>query len=213
MTEREWQLCNDPDVMLEWLLLRKLLNGKASERKLRLLACAACRQQWGCFLEHSKRVIEVVERYTEDQATHEEVRHSLVAFLDEDGYPRNPTLDSDEDLAWRVAARSFGRMQVQDVLGQLHHVKRQAQAQLVREIFGNPLRPARVRKAWLRWNDRVIPTLAQQMYQEREYEQMPVLGDALEDAGCTDAGMLQHCRQPGKHVRGCWVVDLILNKQ
>jgi hypothetical protein len=46
----------------------------------------------------------------------------------------------------------------------------------------------------------------------RAFNRMPILGDALEEAGCTNPDILNHCRQPGEHVRGCWVVDLVLSK-
>ena len=55
--------------------------------------------------------------------------------------------------------------------------------------------------------------LAQAIYEERRFGDLPVLADALEEAGCTDADILSHCRGPGPHVRGCWVVDLLLGKQ
>jgi hypothetical protein len=55
--------------------------------------------------------------------------------------------------------------------------------------------------------------LAQTIYDQRAFDQMSNLADALEDAGCTDAAILDHCRSPGPHVRGCWVVDLLLDKQ
>ena len=54
--------------------------------------------------------------------------------------------------------------------------------------------------------------LAGAIYDERAFDRLPVLGDALEDAGCADAAILAHCRGPGEHVRGCWVVDLLLGK-
>ena len=54
--------------------------------------------------------------------------------------------------------------------------------------------------------------LAQGIYDDLEGERMPVLGDALEEAGCEDEVILEHCRQPGTHVRGCWVLDLVLGK-
>jgi hypothetical protein len=54
--------------------------------------------------------------------------------------------------------------------------------------------------------------MAQNIYQDRTFENLPLLADALEDAGCTDAAILSHCRKPGVHVRGCWAVDLLLGK-
>lgn len=62
------------------------------------------------------------------------------------------------------------------------------------------------------WHNRLIPAMAQAIYDERRYEDMPILADALEDAGCTNAEILNHCRQPGDHWRGCWVLDTILGK-
>jgi hypothetical protein len=54
--------------------------------------------------------------------------------------------------------------------------------------------------------------MAQAIYNERGFDRLPILGDALEDAGCTDRDILDHCRGPGPHVRGCWAVDLLLGK-
>jgi hypothetical protein len=66
--------------------------------------------------------------------------------------------------------------------------------------------------AWLLWSHGTIPAIARRIYDERAFHDLPILADALEDAGCTDADILTHCRQPGEHVRGCWVVDLILGQ-
>ena len=55
--------------------------------------------------------------------------------------------------------------------------------------------------------------MAEAIYEERTFEQLPILTDALEDAGCNNSDILNHCRQPGVHVRGCWVVDLLLGKE
>jgi hypothetical protein len=90
--------------------------------------------------------------------------------------------------------------------------ERHVQAALIREIFGNPFRPPAVDPAWLRWNDGTVPRLARVIYDERSFETLPVLADALEDAGCTDVALLQHCRSGAVHVRGCWAVDAILGK-
>jgi hypothetical protein len=88
-----------------------------------------------------------------------------------------------------------------------------AQARLLRCIFGNPFRLVKLDPTWVVWNSGTISALAQAIYEERTFDWMPLLGDALEDAGCTDATILDHCRGPGPHARGCWVVDLLLGKK
>jgi hypothetical protein len=86
-----------------------------------------------------------------------------------------------------------------------------AQVALVRDIFGNPFRPAAFDPAW-RTSDALL--LARGIYEERAFDRMPILADALQDAGCTNEDVLSHCRDPQQvHVRGCWVVDLVLGKE
>ena len=88
-----------------------------------------------------------------------------------------------------------------------------AQARLVRCVFGNPFRSVTVDSAWLAWEGGTARTLAQAINGERAFDRLPVLADALEDAGCADAGLLGHLRGPGPHSRGCWAVDLLLGKE
>ena len=109
-----------------------------------------------------------------------------------------------------VCARNLGDGPDWD-LG-LFRVERRAQAELVHDIFGNPFRPATIDPKWLAWNDGTVPKLAQTIYDDRRFDLLPILADALEEAGCDDAGILAHCRGTGPHARGCWVVDLILGK-
>ena len=66
---------------------------------------------------------------------------------------------------------------------------------------------------WLAWNECTIPKLVQAISAHHAFDRLPVLADALEDAGCTDRAVLDHLRGPGPHVRGCWVLDLLLGKQ
>jgi hypothetical protein len=84
-----------------------------------------------------------------------------------------------------------------------------AQADLVRDIFGNPFRPVSFSPEW---RTSTAVALARQMYESRDFGAMPILADALQDAGCDSEEVLNHCRGPGPHVRGCWVVDLVLGK-
>jgi hypothetical protein len=94
---------------------------------------------------------------------------------------------------------------------------RSIQTQILREIIGNPFRPASIDPAWL---TPTVVSLAQAAYDNRslptgtlDNARLAILADALEDADCTNADILNHCRQPGDHVRGCWVVDLVLGKE
>ncbi|MBL8793687.1 MAG: hypothetical protein JNM56_07275 [Planctomycetia bacterium] len=84
-----------------------------------------------------------------------------------------------------------------------------AQADLVREVFGNPFRPV---KCLPRWRSEVVVEPAQHIYDGHSFKRRKRLAEALENSGCDNAAMLDHCRQPGEHVRGCWCVDLILSK-
>jgi hypothetical protein len=83
-----------------------------------------------------------------------------------------------------------------------------AQVALLRDIVGNPFRPVVLSR---KWRTDTVLALARQMYDSREFSAMPILGDALQDAGCDDEQVLAHCRGASlTHVRGCWVVDLVL---
>jgi hypothetical protein len=66
---------------------------------------------------------------------------------------------------------------------------------------------------WLSWNDHTVPKIAQAIYEERAFDRMPILADALEEADCTNQEILNHCREPGLHARGCWVIDLLTGKE
>lgn len=89
--------------------------------------------------------------------------------------------------------------------------ERRGQSELLRELLGNPFQPMALAPDWLRWHDGAVGRVARAIDEEETYEQMPVLGDALEDAGCDDREILDHLRGPGPHVRGCWVLDRILD--
>lgn len=88
------------------------------------------------------------------------------------------------------------------------------QATLLRCLFGPLLfRPTTLALSWLTGHDGLLVSMAQQMYEGGDLSAMPMLADALEEAGCTNPDILNHCRSGGEHVRGCWVVDLVLGKR
>jgi hypothetical protein len=86
-----------------------------------------------------------------------------------------------------------------------------ARADLIRDLIGNPFSPSSLDPAWLEWRGGTVRRLARALYDDSRFEEVPVLADALEEAGCTDIDLLTHCRA-GEHVRGCFAVDLILGK-
>ncbi len=81
---------------------------------------------------------------------------------------------------------------------------------ILRCVFGNPFRKVKFDK---RWRTDTAVSLATQMYESRDFSAMPILADALQDAGCESEDILSHCRGEEPHVRGCWVVDLVLGKE
>src|SRR5262249_7539023 len=86
-------------------------------------------------------------------------------------------------------------------------------ASLFRDVFGNPFRSPKVDLSWLTWSGGTIPKLARVTYDERRFADLPILADALEEAGCTEAAVLGHCRGRGPTGRGWWVGDLLLGKE
>src|SRR5262249_35647373 len=102
-----------------------------------------------------------------------------------------------------LASLAAGRSPEGWFLGWADHVV------LLRDVFGNPFRPVAFAPAW---RTSAAIGLAESMYEARDCAAMPILADALEEAGCEQPDILAHCRGPGPHVRGCWVVDLVLGK-
>jgi hypothetical protein len=207
----------------------EFLRGNASNRKLRLFACACCRRIWHLLTNERYRLaVELSEQAADGLITDEHIED---AWLD--------WIDSDEDFGRggdaMVAALAATGVSVRwDFVDAHQHaisaatgvhpyyldpanpavaVELEAQTHLMRCIVGNPFRPVALDPAWLTWHNSIIPKLAHAIYDERAFDRLPILADAIEEAGCTDADVLAHLRGPGPHLRGCWVVDLILEKE
>ena len=112
-----------------------------------------------------------------------------------------PTLSLDEKKEFR---RENGLARAAKLAGAI---------KCIHDVLGNPFQHLSLKPSWLAWNDSAIPKMAQAIYDARAFDRLPQLADALEAAGCTDAAILSHCRTPGEHVRGCWVVDLLPSRQ
>jgi hypothetical protein len=87
------------------------------------------------------------------------------------------------------------------------------QAGLLRDVLGNPFSGVQIDPSWLRWNAGTVRKIAQSIYDAYRFGDLPVLADALEEAGCDNPDILAHCRWPGEHALGCWVVDALLGKE
>jgi hypothetical protein len=228
VTEAEWLACADPMLMLEFLRD----SGIACERKLRLWAAAWCRRAWPLLDAGGCAAVEASERFADGSASEVELR----AAIDANRSCRDATVRAAVDYAavgaWRPAvtllAAVSGHQPDTDscpvdsaVPARERGSQERAQADLLRCVLGPlPLRPpSRLPPAIRAWNDRTIPRMAQGIYEERRMPEgtldtarLAILADALLDAGCDDEELLAHCRSEGPHVRGCWAVDLILEK-
>ena len=210
MTEKEWLKCRDPNKMLVFLC-----QEGASERKLRLYGCACCRQVWHQMTsKRSRNAVDTAERYANgecDRATLQRAQRAANAVCNTRQY-----LDYDMDWSQSHAANLVALVNAGNAaMGASSAIRSRAgkgsrvQSHLLRDIFGNPFRPIAVDLAW---QTSTVIGLAQGIYDERAFDRLPILADALEDAGCTEATILEHLRGAGPHVRGCFALDALLGK-
>ncbi len=218
MTDAEWTACDNSERMLEFL------RGQVNGRKIRLFGCACCRRIWRRLTdERSRKAVEAAELYADGFIAHADLKQ---AWAEASGAIQGSLVTHSGQSIATVAARSAAdpaRASIAEavalaaragVYSQQHfEAEKAAQAAFLRDLLGNPFRPANIDLSWLAWNDGAIPKMAQSIYDGRSFDLLPLLADALEDAGCTDAAILGHCRGGGIHVRGCWVVDLLLGKE
>jgi hypothetical protein len=245
VTENDWNGCTDPMPMLEFL------REKASDRKLRLFACACCRRIWHLLTdERSRQGVEIAEGFAEGAVTVEKLSEALgLAWRAYHDFERTwiDSPDTASDVAFQAtmtAAQAVGwvtqeedpRLLEGDNLsrierifpvatetaryasraasletGNSNHPEQKAQAALLRDIFGPPfICPLSID---VTWQTGTVVALSQAIYDDRAFDRIPVLGDALEEAGCTNQHILDHCRVLGPHVRGCWLIDSLLGKE
>jgi hypothetical protein len=224
LTEESWETCKQPLVMLAWLQSRASVpKTKDGRRRLRLFACACARRYWDEFgrqphknVDALRSGVEAAERFADgemDRAAFE----AAVAVAREEGQgisvlaapafiAGHATLAVAFEGAWEVAR--LGPCAGGDWSGPPFWAEQRAECELLRDVFGNPFRPAK-RPACLPRRGGTIRALAETIYRDRTFAELPVLADALEDAGCSDDVILSHLRAPGPHVRGCWAVDLL----
>jgi hypothetical protein len=216
--------------MLDWVATT------AAERKLRLFACACCRRIWNLIVdERARSAVEAAERFADGALT----RRLLDEQWDAEGVSAaEHAVDgaTANDIRWgafwaaanaieavvardlaktgrpfplkRDEVRKFAETQ-SAVKEESERTEKTAHANILRDIFGNPFHPAVFDSTWR------TPTtlrLAQAIYDGRSFDRMPELADELQQAGCQDLALLDHCRENREHVRGCWALDLVLGK-
>jgi hypothetical protein len=217
MTEAEWLTTHDSAAMERFLFA---LEPPPSQRKWRLFACACARQALpGVPTRLWRKPIEWIEAYADNpvtlRASFDRFRADLAQQLGTGIYVYEThvnhliaqlLISGDLLPEWPREIRGLAA-QIATPCSSAH-----SQRQFLRDVMGNPFHTVRIEPIWLAWQNGEITRLAESIYDEHRWEEMSILGDALEDAGCTDEAMLSHCRTPGLHARGCWLLDGLLGK-
>jgi hypothetical protein len=209
MTEAEWLAATDPESLLVWLQFAA--TARPSRRKLALASSGWARQVGRRIRsELIARAFHLTERGADGSVGQGDVAAFLSEFYGRGG---------GDDLSIGLAAvRILWPHRVEEPpeesVGFVSrwaavYLRPNSRADILRDVIGNPFRPASLDPSWV---TSTVVSLARQMYASRDYSAMPILADALQDAGCDSTDVLAHCRGPGPHIRGCWVVDLVLSK-
>jgi hypothetical protein len=236
MTEAEWLGYEGPTTMFYWISYRMLdgLRGTEQKRQLRLLerkqrlfGVACCRRIWPLLPDEEIRYcVEVSERFADERATAEELKEALekVAEMWVKTRGLDPAVSACRQVCLGevhghdirtnainaiLAKQPRAQYQVSDE--SIIKVEEAEHRQLLRDIFGNPFHPVTCSPEW---RTSTAIALARHMYESRDFSAMPILADALQDAGCDNEEILAHCRdEKATHVRGCWAVDCLLGKE
>jgi hypothetical protein len=217
MDDRGWLTCTDPRRMLEFL------QGRVSDRKLRLFACVYSRAVRATEQLGPGSAVAVAERYADGLASEQDLASERRGHPFPDNHSEWVLAPSAYEGAWQPVDGLTGALHLSKIdPDALRHFPLpldelvERSVLVLRDLFGNPFRPVSLDRA-LRTPS--VLALAQAAYDHRdrpagtlEPERLAVLAAALEEAGCTDAEILGHLRGPGPHVRGCFAVDAILDK-
>ena len=171
---------------------------------------------------------EIAERFVDGGATLEEltaVRAIIDRALADDPYPNDLMHNTLPDMGGqalnllRLASGEFTSL-LEMPAGDMPYVRpfpfsdSRREANHVRDVCGNPFRPGSVvAPEWLSWNDGTVGKQTRAIYEENAFDRLGILADALVEAGCEDESILAHCRESGPHIRGCWVIDLLLGQK
>jgi hypothetical protein len=221
VTEQQWLSAKSIDSLRDWWQARPPRD--RLPRKERLFACACCRLWWDQLTDvRCRRAVEAAEAFADGLIGKPALaRARTAATAAARDTPRPPRGDYSLEASVQivtnlhrddvfVATTARLRDAAPDLRLCTKKHSKATQAALLRDILGNPFRKVTFSPSWR--TDTAV-ALAKQMYEAREFSAMPILADALQDAGCDNEDVLDHCREPGLHVRGCWVVDLVLGNE
>jgi hypothetical protein len=222
MTEAEWLGCQDPWLMLRFLREAMGERDRMARRKVRLFTCACCRPLLTQLQQECREAVEASRRYADGLVSYADLLRAYNAASDFKVREEQPARQG-RQLAIMAAHREVwgAALELSPMLsarggwatfGYTPVASDEEQIAFLRDIFGNPFRPVRVNPSWLAWDGGTVAKLALTVYDEEAFDRLPVLADALEDAGCADAQPLDHLRGPNSHLRGCWALDLILGR-
>jgi hypothetical protein len=206
--EADWLDWVDPRPMLRFLRLR------ASDRKLRLFACACCRLVWDRLPgDHVRRAVELGERYAEALVVESEMKPARREFNKAIAGARGVNARLAQAVAELLRARFSPALVAERArTGREAFLLQWRQCDLLRDLF-RPFRRVGGEPSWLPPEDGPVLRTALAIYEQRRWQDMPLLADILAEAGCADDEVLSHCRGPGPHVRGCWVLDELLGRE
>jgi hypothetical protein len=237
MTEAEWNVCTDLHKLLEFVRRTEW----ADDRKLRLFAVACCRRIFPLLADkRSREAVEAAEQYADSRIDQEGLLSAHLSARRAYQAARTPASRAGSDSAQACSApelrvwvdRIFARdvdlvalaagvagealaFEADPVRGSSRwyavlQAEQKVQCAVLRDLFGPPtFRPVKIDPCW---RTPAVVALATAIYEERRWHDMPILGDALQEADCADEEVLTHCRGSGPHARGCWLVDLLLKK-
>jgi hypothetical protein len=223
MNAARWDACNDPWDMLSWS------PGDSSVRQQGFWAVACIRRIWDWVPANCHELVAAVEDSLErtdylvgqvDRPKWEEVLgresrseshiKSAVRWLLWPGFCKS-AVGAVADAIAEHETGFTGRANWPPEYRAVWRREQAAHASLLREVRSNPYRPISLNPSW---HTSDVLLIAHGIYESRDYFAMPILADALQDAGCDNPDILGHCRNTSlTHVRGCWVVDLVLGKE
>jgi hypothetical protein len=217
MTEAEWLASEDLVKLLGHARRKKKL---LTDRKFRLFAIACTRAVWELLPgENGRKAAEVAEKYADGKATKKDLGAAHLAAVRDTVEPEDITnlAEYNANNALFAAVNASGdrsrlmyAAECATDAASDRALEAARQCVLLRDILGNPFHPVVFDTDW---RTTTVTALARQMYESRDFSSMPILADALQDAGCDNEEILNHCRGEGPHVRGCWVVDAVLTKE